>query len=125
WLMCTGIKQSSSAADHMLLSIAMSVIDVLASHAHIATSMHMLEHILTLCTVAAMNIDCISAEAVLVLSKLLPQDAAIDMVLKDPAMLIQVINVALECPEPCQIVQFLDYALNCGSQFVHAHQDPE
>ncbi|KAJ2341403.1 hypothetical protein GGF43_006180, partial [Coemansia sp. RSA 2618] len=124
-LMRTGIKQSSSAADHTLLNIAVSVIDVLASHAHIATSTRMLERIPTLCTVAAMNIDCISTEAVLALSKLLAQDAAIDMVLKDPAMLIRVINAAPECPEPRQIVQFLDYVLNRGSQFVRAHRDPE
>ncbi|KAJ2358633.1 hypothetical protein IWW50_000746 [Coemansia erecta] len=124
-LMHTRIKQSSSAADHMLLSIAVSVIDMLVSHAHITASMCMLEHILMLCTVATMNIDCISAEAVLALSKLLAQDAAIDMVLKDPAMLIRVINMAPECPEPHQIVQFLNYALNHSSQFVCAHQDPE
>ncbi|KAJ2664627.1 hypothetical protein IW148_001947 [Coemansia sp. RSA 1199] len=125
-LMRTGIKQANDVqrtGDQALLNIAVSVIDVLASHASIATNTRMLERIPTLCTVAAMEIDQVSADAISVLCKLLAHDAAIDRVLRNPSILIQVVDAASKCSDPHPIAQFLDYALNRGSHFVHTHKD--
>ncbi|KAJ2146534.1 hypothetical protein IW142_002048 [Coemansia sp. RSA 564] len=124
-LMRTGIKQADEqrTGDQALLNIAVSVIDVLASHASIATNTRMLDRIPTLCTVAAMEIDKVSADAISVLCKLLAHDAAIDRVLHDSSILVQVVDAASKCSDPRAIAQFLDYALNRGSHYIHTHHD--
>ncbi|KAJ2305637.1 hypothetical protein IWW55_001828 [Coemansia sp. RSA 2706] len=115
-LLRTGLKQSE---DNMLLNIAVSIIDVLASHTSIATSPRMLERIPTLCAVAVADTDTVSAEARLALCRLLSHDAAVEMLLELPDSLAQIVSAAKTSSEPKAIAQFVDYALNRCSQVVH------
>ncbi|KAJ2631909.1 hypothetical protein H4R22_001642 [Coemansia sp. RSA 1290] len=117
-LLRTGIKQAKAtgteATDHTLLSIAVSIIDVLASHSHIAASPRIIERIPSLCAVAALKIDHVSSEAMSALSRLLVHDAAVKVILETPSLLTDIINSAKDS-EPA--VQFIDYVLNRCSQF--------
>ncbi|KAJ2845558.1 hypothetical protein IWW36_004731, partial [Coemansia brasiliensis] len=121
-LLRTGIKQANAssteeASDHTMLSIAVSIIDVLASHDHIATSPRIVERIPSLSAVAALKIDNVSSEAMSALSRLLVYDDAVKVILETPSLLTDIINT-IKDSQSQSTVQFIDYALNRCSQFI-------
>ncbi|KAJ1734872.1 hypothetical protein LPJ61_000851 [Coemansia biformis] len=122
-LMRTGLKQvaeTPSGDGLALLAIAVSVVDVLASQGSIASDPRMLDRIPTLCEVASLNIAAVPAEAVQALSKLLAQDAAVQVLLGRPELLAGIVDAASARADSLGLSQFLDYALNRCSTCVSA-----
>ncbi|KAJ2568731.1 hypothetical protein IW140_003614 [Coemansia sp. RSA 1813] len=137
-LLRTGIKQataselpeahSSKEEDSVvppMLSIALFVIDVFASHSSLAQRPQILDHMVTLWSVVSLNIPHISSDAVQVLCKLLTVDPAIERLLTQPAPLAKVIEVAGHSPpNSLELTQFMDYTLSKCSLWLHSQPAP-
>ncbi|KAJ1735535.1 hypothetical protein LPJ72_001824 [Coemansia sp. Benny D160-2] len=143
-LLRTGMKQateqtnSPAIAGPPMLDIAVSVVDVFASHGALAQRPQIIDRMVSLCSVvflalphidssdsnSSVSSSSVSSDAAQVLCKLLATDQAVERLLAQPGMLAGVIQSVgrRSPPNSLEITQFLDYALSRCSQWLHLQQ---
>ncbi|KAJ2594655.1 hypothetical protein EV177_008317, partial [Coemansia sp. RSA 1804] len=138
-LLRTGMKQateqtnSPAIAGPPMLDIAVSVVDVFASHGALAQRSQILDRMVSLCSVVSLALphinssdssSSVSSDAAQVLCKLLATGQAVERLLAQPGMLAGVIQSVgrRSPPNSLEITQFLDYALSRCSQWLHLQQ---
>ncbi|KAJ1958915.1 hypothetical protein GGI12_004618 [Dipsacomyces acuminosporus] len=129
-LMRTGIKQiekqaiPESSEDREIppmLSIAIRVIDVFASHSRIAQKPRMLDRVPTLCKVVSLPLPGTSADAAQVLCRILATaDQAIQRIVDQPETLSSIVTALETQKDPVDGIQFIDFTMNKCSTFLHS-----
>ncbi|KAJ1995969.1 hypothetical protein GGI25_000509 [Coemansia spiralis] len=133
-LLRTGIKQAisttSTEAENIsdnrpnsippMLSVALLVIDVFASHSSFAQQLSIVNRTRTLCAVAALDIESVADDAIQVLCKIFAEDVAVEMLLEQPDILFGVVDAAKTLKSGSLArTQFIDYVLSRCSQALH------
>ncbi|KAJ2784152.1 hypothetical protein H4R18_001279 [Coemansia javaensis] len=116
-LLRTGLKQAA-AGDTAMLSVAVSVVDLLASHGDIASDPRLLDRMPGLFDAACVAAPAVAAEAVQALCKLLAHDAAVRALLGRPDLLAGAVDAAVAHAESLRLSQFIDYALDRCSRLI-------